>query len=47
MSLRLHHVNSNLLDSTRMVLVNPVNCVGVAGAGLYDFRQDGNTHERG
>lgn len=30
----LHFITGNLLDSTCMVLVNPVNCLGVAGAGL-------------
>lgn len=29
-----HYVNGDLLDSGCIGLVNPVNCVGVAGAGL-------------
>jgi O-acetyl-ADP-ribose deacetylase (regulator of RNase III) len=29
-----HHATGNLLDSHCTGLVNPVNCVGVAGAGL-------------
>lgn len=30
----LRHVTGNLLDSKCVGLVNPVNCIGVAGAGL-------------
>ncbi|MCP9209595.1 macro domain-containing protein [Streptomyces sp. NEAU-Y11] len=30
----LHFTSGDLLDSTCMALVSPVNCVGVAGAGL-------------
>ena len=30
----LHHVNGDLLESSCQALVNPVNCIGVAGAGL-------------
>lgn len=30
----LHHATGNLLDSNCQTLVNAVNCVGVAGAGL-------------
>lgn len=30
----IRHASGNLLDSSCQVLVNPVNCVGVAGKGL-------------
>lgn len=36
----LHYRTGNLLDSPCQVLVNSVNCVGVAGAGLAKQFQD-------
>lgn len=30
----IHFVKGNIFDSTAQVIVNPVNCVGVMGAGL-------------
>lgn len=36
----LHSARGNLLDSNCQVLVNAVNCVGVAGAGLAKQFQD-------
>lgn len=36
----LHHTTGDLLKSTCRALVNPVNCMGVAGAGLAKQFQD-------
>lgn len=40
MTVSLHYRTGNLLDSPCQVLVNAVNCVGVAGAGLAKQFQD-------